>query len=151
MPLSNQQVAAIFNDIADRLDIQGEIVFKVRAYRTAAENILNAPRSVAELWQAGALDQIPGVGKEIAAKIDELMRTGRLEFYERLRDEVPDGVARYVARAECGPEARQGILERNSASPAWTTWKLPRGPESCATCRAWARRPSRKSWPALSL
>lgn len=112
MPLSNQQIAAIFNDIADRLDIQGEIVFKVRAYRAAAENILNAPRSVAELWQAGALDQIPGVGKEIAAKIDELMRTGRLAFYERLRDEVPDGVAAMLRVPNVGPKRVKEFWEK---------------------------------------
>ncbi len=112
MPFSNQQIAAIFNDIADRLDIQGEIVFKVRAYRAAAENILNAPRSVAELWQEDALDQIPGVGKEIAAKIDELMRTGRLAFYERLRDEVPDGVAAMLRVPNVGPKRVKEFWEK---------------------------------------
>lgn len=112
MPLSNQQLAAIFNDIADRLDIQGEIVFKVRAYRTVAENILNAPRPVADLWREGALDQIPGVGKEIAAKIDELMRTGRLEFYERLRSEVPDGVVAMLRVPTVGPKRVKEFWEK---------------------------------------
>ncbi len=104
MTLSNQQLAALFNDIADRLDIQGEIVFKVRAYRTAAENILNASRPVADLWREGALDQIPGVGKEIAAKLDELMRTDRLAFYERLREEVPDSVVAMLRVPGVGPK-----------------------------------------------
>ncbi|MCS6847198.1 MAG: DNA polymerase/3'-5' exonuclease PolX [Anaerolineae bacterium] len=112
MPLSNQQLATIFNDIADRLDIQGEIVFKVRAYRTVAENILNAPRPVSDLWQEGALDQIPGVGKEIAAKIDELMRTGRLEFYERLRSQVPDGVAAMLRVPNVGPKRVKEFWEK---------------------------------------
>ena len=114
MPLSNQRLAALFNDIADRLDIQGEIVFKVRAYRTAAENIANAPRPVADLWSAGALDQIPGIGKEIAAKIDELMRTGRLAFYERLRSEVPDGVVAMLRVPGVGPKRAKEFWERLS-------------------------------------
>ncbi|MCL6512439.1 MAG: DNA polymerase/3'-5' exonuclease PolX [Anaerolineae bacterium] len=112
MPFSNQQLAAIFNDIADRLDIQGEIVFKVRAYRTAAENILNASRPAADLWREGALDQIPGIGKEIAAKVDELMRTGRLAFYERLRSEVPDGVVAMLRVPGVGPKRAKEFWDR---------------------------------------
>jgi len=112
MALSNKQLAEIFNDIADRLEIQGEIIFKVRAYRTAAENILNAARPIADLWQAGALEEIPGIGKEIAAKIDELMRTGRLAFYERLRSEVPDGVVAMLRVPGIGPKRAKEFWEQ---------------------------------------
>jgi DNA polymerase IV (family X) len=112
MTLPNKQLAEIFNDIADRLEIQGEIIFKVRAYRTAAENILNAARPVADLWQAGALGEIPGIGKEIAAKIDELMRTGRLAFYERLRSEVPDGVVAMLRVPGIGPKRAKEFWEQ---------------------------------------
>ncbi|MCS7324369.1 MAG: DNA polymerase/3'-5' exonuclease PolX [Anaerolineae bacterium] len=104
MTLSNQQLAEIFNDIADRLEIQGELVFKVRAYRTAAENIAALGRPLAELWAEGQLETVSGIGKEIAKKIDELMRTGRLEFYERLKREVPDGVVAMLRVPNVGPK-----------------------------------------------
>jgi DNA polymerase (family 10) len=103
-PLSNAQLAGIFDDIANRLDIQGDVIFKIRAYRNAAENILNAPQEVSALWEAGQLDQIQGIGKEIAKKIDELMRTGQLDFYEKLRAEVPDGVVAFLDIPGVGPK-----------------------------------------------
>ncbi|MCS6774808.1 MAG: DNA polymerase/3'-5' exonuclease PolX [Anaerolineae bacterium] len=112
MPLSNQQLADLFNDIADRLEIQGEVVFKVRAYRTAAENIASHPRPLAELWAEGKLDEVSGVGKEIAKKIDELMRTGQLAFYERLRAEVPDGVAALLRVPGVGPKRAKEFWEK---------------------------------------
>ncbi len=104
MSFSNQQLADIFNDIADRLEIQGEVVFKVRAYRVVAENILAAPVAVESLWREGRLSEIGGVGKEIAKKIDELLSTGRLEFYERLRQHVPDGVVEMLRVPGVGPK-----------------------------------------------
>jgi len=112
MSPSNKQLAEIFNDIADRLEIQGEIIFKVRAYRAAAENILNAARPIADLWQAGALVEVSGIGKEIAAKIDELMRTGRLAFHERLRSEVPDGVVAMLRVPGIGPKRAKEFWEK---------------------------------------
>ena len=112
MALSNKQLAEIFNDIADRLEIQGEIIFKVRAYRTAAENILNAAQPVADLWASGSLEAIAGVGKEIAAKIDELMRTGQLAFYQRLREEVPDGVVAMLRVPGIGPKRAKEFWEK---------------------------------------
>ncbi len=112
MTLTNQQLAAIFNDIANRLEIQGEVVFKTRAYRTVAENILSSPRPVADLWQENLLDEVPGVGKAIRDKIDELMRTGRLEFYEQLKQEVPDGVAAILQVPNMGPQRVKLVWEK---------------------------------------
>jgi len=104
MTLSNQQLAAIFTDIADRLEIQGEVVFKTRSYRTIAENLAALPRPVADIWTEGTLDEVPGVGKAIHEKIDELLQTGKLEFYERLRAEVPDGVVAMLQISGLGPK-----------------------------------------------
>ena len=104
MPLSNQQLASIFSDIADRLEIQGEVVFKTRAYRTIAENLQSLPRPIADIWKEGKLSEVPGIGKAIHDKIDELLRTGGLEFYERLRAEVPDGVVAMLQVSGLGPK-----------------------------------------------
>ncbi len=104
MALSNQQLAAIFSDIADRLEIQGEVVFKTRSYRVISENLAALPRPVEDIWREGKLNEVPGVGKAIHDKIDELLRTGKLEFYERLRAEVPDGVVDMLRVSGLGPK-----------------------------------------------
>lgn len=108
MVASNAQLAAIFADIADRLDIQGkENPFVIRAYRTASENIAAYSRPMTDVYAEGglpALNAIGGIGKEIAKKIESLLTTGQLEFYERLRAEVPDGVAAMLQVPTVGPK-----------------------------------------------
>ncbi len=101
--MDNRQVAAIFVRMADILDIQGENPHRIMAYRRAAENIAALSRPLEEIWRAGELDSIPGIGKTLAEKIDELMRTGRLEAYEKLRAQVPDGVVEMLQVPDVGP------------------------------------------------
>ncbi|MCX6017135.1 MAG: DNA polymerase/3'-5' exonuclease PolX [Chloroflexi bacterium] len=106
--LSNAQLAAIFADIADRLEIQGtENVFAIRAYRTVSENIAAHGRTVADIYRDGgiaALHEVKGIGKEIAKKIESLLNTDVLEFYERLKSEVPDGVVAMLQIPGVGPK-----------------------------------------------
>ena len=108
MALSNQQLANIFTDIADRLDIEGkENVFVMRAYRRASENLAASPRPIGDIWKEGglkALEALPGIGKEIARKIDTLMTTGQLPFYESLKARVPDGVVAILQVPSVGPK-----------------------------------------------
>lgn len=109
--LTNARLAALFADIADREAILGENAFKIRAYRNISETIANLPRAVTDVWQAGELDSIPGIGKEIARKIDELMRTGQLDYYERLKAQVPDGVAALLEAPDMGPKRVKLVWE----------------------------------------
>jgi DNA polymerase (family 10) len=102
--MKNREVADIFSRMADILAVQGENYHRIMAYRRAAENIATLGQPLQELWRAGALDSIPGVGKTLAAKIDELMRTGRLSAYEKLRSQVPDGVVEMLEIQEVGPK-----------------------------------------------
>jgi DNA polymerase (family 10) len=104
MTVTNQQLADLFTDIADRLEIRGEVVFKTRAYRNIAETLSSYPRPIHDVWQAGELGEVPGVGKAIHDKLDELLRTGRLAFYEALKEEVPDGVAAMLRIPNMGPQ-----------------------------------------------
>lgn len=101
--MENHEVAAIFASMADMLDIQGEGYHRVMAYRRAAETIATLGQPLAEVWRAGELETLPGIGKTLAAKIDELMRTGRLAAYERLRGEVPPGVVAMLQIPDVGP------------------------------------------------
>lgn len=109
--LTNAQLAAIFADIADRLEIQGtENVFAIRAYRAASENIAAHGRAVADLYREGgtaALHEVKGIGKEIAKKIESLVNTGSLEFYDKLKAEVPDGVTTMLQIPGVGPKRVQ--------------------------------------------
>jgi DNA polymerase (family 10) len=108
MAFSNTQFAAIFLDIADRLDIQGdENVFVIRAYRAASESIANHGMPVADVYAQGglkALNEIKGIGKEIAKKIESFVTTGALPFYDKLKADVPDGVAAMLQIPGVGPK-----------------------------------------------
>jgi len=101
--MTNREVAAVFAEMADILAIQGENYHRIMAYRRAAENIAALGRPLEEVWRAGELETIPGIGKTLAAKIDELMRTGRLEAYEKLKAQVPDGVVAMLEVPDVGP------------------------------------------------
>jgi DNA polymerase (family 10) len=100
---SNTEIAQVFSNIADLLDIKGEEWYRVRAYRRAAEAIAQYPEDLDTLWHEGRLEEIPGVGKAIAGKVDELFRTGELQFYERLKSEIPDGVLSLLGIPGVGP------------------------------------------------
>jgi len=102
--MRNQDVARIFSTMAEILDIQGENYHRIMAYRRAAENVANLGRPLEEVWRAGELEAIPGVGKTLASKIDELMRTGRLAAYEKLQAQVPAGVVEMLDIPDVGPK-----------------------------------------------
>ncbi len=110
--MNNRQVADILYDIADLLEIKGEIIYKAVAYRRAADNILNLGRDVNDVWQAGKLREIPGVGEALAKKLNELLRTGRLEYYEGLKEEIPPGVVDMLTIPNVGPRTAKLLCER---------------------------------------
>jgi DNA polymerase (family 10) len=101
--MGNREVSAIFAEMADILDIQGEGYHRVMAYRRAAENLAVLGRPLEEVWQAGELEAIPGIGRTLASKIDEWMRTGRVEAHEKLKAEVPHGVVAMLEIPDVGP------------------------------------------------
>lgn len=89
---SNYQVAWLLEEIGDLLEIKGEDAFKVRAYRRAAQVLRGWAEEVARVAADGRLTEIPGVGKALAAKIEEILATGTCRALERLRQEVPAGL-----------------------------------------------------------
>jgi len=109
--MTNREIAEFLKRIGDMLDIMGENRFKVLAYRRAADNILNLGQDIHTYWQAGTLQEIPGVGQAIAEKIDELLTTGQLEFYERLQDQVPAGVVSLLEIPDVGPRTAKLLWE----------------------------------------
>lgn len=103
--MENHQVAEIFLSMADILDVLGANYHRVMAYRRAAETIATLGRPLEEVWREGDLTAIPGIGETLASKIDELMRTGDLEAYRKLRSEVPEGVVRMLEIPGVGPKS----------------------------------------------
>lgn len=85
----NGEIAEIFSHISDMLNVLGENPFKVRAYRNAAENILDLGEDIEDVAARGELTEIPGVGKDLAEKIDAYLKTGKIKEYEKLKDKVP--------------------------------------------------------------
>lgn len=90
--MNNLDVAQALYEIADLLEVKGEEVFKVRAYRKAAEALGLLLEEVEELARQRRLTSIPGIGKAIATKIEELLNTGQIEYLEELRRAIPPGV-----------------------------------------------------------
>ena len=102
--MNNRQLAETFTLIADLLEIKGEIMYKTLAYRKASESLMGLGREAGEYWKEGKLEDIPGVGKAIAEKIDELLSTGKLEFLEKLKKEVPPSLAEWLPIPGLGPK-----------------------------------------------
>jgi DNA polymerase (family X) len=101
---TNTQLADIFKKIADLLEIKGEVIYKTLAYRRAADSLTSLGREASEYWQEGKLTDIPGVGKAIAEKIDELLSTGKLGFLEKLEAEVPPSLVDLLQVPDLGPK-----------------------------------------------
>jgi DNA polymerase (family X) len=102
--MNNLQLADTFQTIANLLEIKGEIIYKTLAYRKAAESLNSLGQDINEIWRAGKLNEVPGVGKAIAEKIDELLTTGQLGFLEKLKLEVPLGLVELLKVPDVGPK-----------------------------------------------
>lgn len=109
--MKNQEIARIFNDIADLLEIKGENPFRIRAYRRAAQNIEGLAKDVAEIPK-DELIKIPGIGQDLAGKIEEYVKTGRLQFYENLKKEVPEGLSLLLSVPSLGPKTAKLFFEK---------------------------------------
>lgn len=109
--MTNIEVSLVFDEIADLLEIAGENQFKVQAYRRAARSIKNYPQAVTELHREGNLHSIPGVGKALAKKIEEMIVTGKLKYLEQLRERVPQGLREMLAIPGLGARSVRTIYE----------------------------------------
>jgi DNA polymerase (family 10) len=113
MRITNSRIAAIFNEIADLLDIEGENPFRIRAYRNAARNILAYPKEMAQLVDEGYdLTKLSGIGKDLAAKITELVNSGKLDFLHRLQTTVSPELEELLNIPGLGPKRIQLLHEK---------------------------------------
>lgn len=86
------------------LQLKGESVHRYMAYRRAAETIRELPRDLSAIANDEGLKSLPGIGKVLAEKIQEMLDTGQLEFYEKLKEEVPMGVVQMMGINGVGPK-----------------------------------------------
>ncbi|MEW6163297.1 MAG: DNA polymerase/3'-5' exonuclease PolX [Nitrospirota bacterium] len=123
--MKNQEIARIFNDIADLLEIKGENPFRIRAYRHAAQNIEGLTMDVAETPR-DELMKVPGIGQDLAGKIEEYVKTGKLQFYEDLKKEVPEGLSMLLSVPSLGPKTAKLLFERLNVRDIETLEQLAR-------------------------
>jgi len=104
MGLNNRQIADMFDTVADLLQLKGEIIHRILAYRRAAEAIRELPRDLSTIAAEGKLTEIDHVGKIIAEKITEMLTTGELRFYAELAAEIPPGLVQVLRVNGIGPK-----------------------------------------------
>jgi DNA polymerase (family 10) len=102
--MDNSQVAQVLETIAQILEIKGENPFKVRAYQNAARAIEGLGTDIRNLLKDNTLSELPGIGEALCEKITQLATTGRLDYYEELRKDVPDGVLEMLTIPSLGPK-----------------------------------------------
>ena len=102
--LTNGDLARIFHEIGDMLELKGELVFKTVAYHRAADAIGRSPVDLVSAYRAGNPPTIPGVGKAISDKIREIATTGHMAVYDRLRAEVPPSLIEILQIPGLGPK-----------------------------------------------
>jgi DNA polymerase (family 10) len=105
MSVRNADIADIFDQIADHLEIEGENPFKIRAYRNAGRTLRGLGPELNDMLAAGEkLTGLPGIGKELAAKIVEILETGTAQALEKLKEKVPAGVVEMLKIQGLGPK-----------------------------------------------
>lgn len=112
--MTNAEIAAVFEQIADLLEFQGANPFRVRAYRTAARNIGELTEPLAEIVAAGDKDltELPGIGRDLAEKIVTLLKTGSLPLLEVLKSQVPESVLTLLRVPGLGPKRAAALYKK---------------------------------------
>ena len=109
--MRNLEIAKLFNEIADLLEIKDENIFKIRAYRRAAMNLESLTEEIESVAERGGLTEIAGIGKDLAAKIGQALETGRIEYLDELRKEIPRGVVELMEIPGVGPKTAKLLFE----------------------------------------
>ena len=109
--MKNQLVAEILYKIADLLDVKGEIFFKTRAYRMAAQTIEAMDEDIETISNENRLQSISGVGEALSKKIREIVETGKLEYFEKLKEEIPEGLLTLLDIPGLGPKKVSALYE----------------------------------------
>lgn len=110
--MMNLDVAHILSDVARILEIKGDNRFRIRAYERAAQNIEGLSEDVANFVKEGRLMEIPGIGKDLADKVKEIVSTGRLKVFEDLKKTIPSGLLDLLNVPSVGPKTAKLLYEK---------------------------------------
>ena len=102
--MTNREIAEIFERVAAMLSIRGDQYHRILAYQRAAENIRELTRDLRQIDEEGALTTIPSIGATLEKKIQEMLYTGHLEFYEKLSEEIPPSLVDLLRIEGLGPK-----------------------------------------------
>lgn len=109
--MDNQGIAKVFDEIADCLEIGGENPYRIRAYRAAARVVRELAEPASKLAAEGRLEELPGIGADLAGKIYDLLKHGALPLHRQLCRKVPQGVRELMSVPGLGPK-RVALLRR---------------------------------------
>ncbi|MFN3656586.1 MAG: DNA polymerase/3'-5' exonuclease PolX [Pseudolabrys sp.] len=113
MPVQNAEIAAMFDQTADLLEIKGDNPFRVRAYRRAARTIEGLPQSVRAMLAAEAdLSELPGIGEDLAGKIADIVKTGHFSLLDQLKKKLPGELGEMAGLPGLGPKRIKLIYSR---------------------------------------
>jgi len=107
----NATIAALFDELADLYELDGAIVHRVVAYRTAAKAVRESPVSIAALTREGRVTEVPGIGKTLEEKIQSLLDTGTIPAVEKLRAKFPPGLVDMTRLPGLGPKRARRLFD----------------------------------------
>ena len=110
--MDRKQVVSALEETAVLLELQGENPFKIRAYSQAARTILGLETDLAQMVETGEISQVKGIGKTMAAHVDELVKTGRLQYLEELKAAVPPGFLDLLKIQGLGPKKIKSLHDQ---------------------------------------
>ncbi len=112
--MKNQEIAKIFYEIANYLEME-EVAFRPYAYKRVANTLGALEENVEDIYKQGGLKglkEIPGVGENIALKIEEYLKTGRIKYYEKLKKKNPINLKEIIAVQGMGPRKARNIYKK---------------------------------------
>ena len=143
-----EKLAELFLEIGEWLELKGDNPFKIRAYESAARVFEQLEEDPAALAHSGKLEDLPGVGKAIAAKAQEFFETGRIAYHDELRSSIPAVLFELVKIPGLGAKKARLIYEKLGFSRS-ASWSTPARKTDCWNCPGSAPKPRRKFWPEL--
>ena len=102
--MKNLEISEIFSNMADILELKGDNIFKINAYRKASRILKDLQEDVQDLQKANSLKEIPGFGKAIVAKIEEYLSSGKIIRFEELKSEISKGLIKLLKIRNLGPK-----------------------------------------------
>src|SRR3954465_3340920 len=107
----NATIASLFDELADLYELDGAVIHRVLAYRTAAKVVRESPVSIAALTREGKVTEVPGIGKTLEEKISALLETGTIPAVEKLRAKFPPGLMDLTRLPGLGPKRARRLFD----------------------------------------